>query len=118
MLLKTHIIHPGSSILDLDVEVKHFKWDWNPTQLFPNFNTKAFNSIMNSLRESSSMSIEYINQKVSLRINSDIESQDSAKDLLKNEKEESHMHPNVLLYLFFILLIFGLIGASDFIVKN
>ena len=71
---------PGSSIPDSDVEVKHFKWDWNPTNLFPNYNTKAFNSTMNSLRESSSMSIDYINNEVSLRIYSDIESQDSSKD--------------------------------------
>ena len=49
---QTHIIHPESNIADSDVEVKHFQWDWNLTQLFPNFNTKAFNSIMKSLRES------------------------------------------------------------------
>ena len=92
-----HIIHPGSSIPDLDVEVKHFKWDLNPTQLFPNFNTKAFNSTMNSLRESSSMTIDYINHEVSLKINSDIEWQDSAKDLNEELEEESHVQANVLL---------------------
>lgn len=64
------------------------------------------------------MSIDYINHEVSLKIISEIESQDSEKDLIGELKEESHVHPNILLYLFVILLVIGLICATVFIVKN
>ena len=51
MHLKTHNIHPGSSISDMDMEVKHFQWKWDPAQMFPYFNTKAFHNTMNSLKK-------------------------------------------------------------------
>ena len=41
------------------------------------------------------MSIDYINIEVSLKINSDIESQESAKNIIKELKAESHVHPNI-----------------------
>ena len=64
------------------------------------------------------MSIEYINHEVSLRLNSDIESQDSAKDLILELKQENHVHPNIVFYLFITCLIILLIALSVYIVKN
>ena len=63
------------------MEVKHFQWRWEPTQIFPNFNTKAFNNT--SLKETSAISIDFINHEVNLKMNSDKESEDSAKDLIQ-----------------------------------
>ena len=74
MHLKAHDIHPGSSISDMDMEVKHSQWKWDPAQMFPNFNTK---------KEMSVISIDHINHEVNLKINSDKESEDSAKDLIQ-----------------------------------
>ena len=88
MHLKTHNIHPGSSISDMDMEVKHFQWKWDPAQMFPNFNTKAFNNTMNSIKETSAVSIDYINHEVNLKMDSDKESEDSAKHLIQELKED------------------------------
>jgi hypothetical protein len=66
------------------MEVKHFQWKWDPTQMFPNFNTKAFNNTMNSLKETSAISIDYINHEVKLKMNSVTESEDSAETLYKS----------------------------------
>ena len=63
------------------------------------------------------MSIEYINHEVSLRLNSDLESQDSAKDLILELKQENHVHPNIVFYLFITCLIILLIALSVYIVK-
>ena len=118
MHLKTHIIHPGSSISDASMEVKHFQWKWDPTQIFPNFNTKAFNNTMNSLKETGAISIDYINHEVKLKMNSDIESKDSAKDLIQELKEDQHVHPNTIFYLIIIFIIICLIGAFIFVYIN
>ena len=80
--------------------------------MFPNFNTKAFNNTMSSLKEASAISIDYINHDVNLKINSDKESEDSVKDLIQELKEENLVHPNILLYLVIIVFIVGLICAS------
>ena len=63
--------------------------------MFPNFNTKAFNDTMNSLKETSAISIDCINHEVNLKMDSDKESKDSAKDLIQELKEENHVHPNI-----------------------
>ena len=86
--------------------------------MFPNFNTKAFNITMNSLKEASSITINYKNHEVNLKMNSDKESEDSAKDLIQELKEENNIHLNILLYLFIILFVICLICASMYIVKN
>ena len=86
--------------------------------MFPNFNTKAFNITMNSLKEASSITINYKNHEVNLKMNSDKESEDSAKDLFKELKEENHVHWNILLYLFIILLTIGLICAFVNVINN
>ena len=118
MHLKTHKIHPGSSISDTVMEVKHFQWKWDPSQMFPNFNTKAFNNTMNSLKETGAISIDYINHEVRLKMNSDIESEDSAKDLIKELKEENHVHPNILFYLIIVFIIICIFGAIVYIHLN
>ena len=114
MHLKTHKIHPGSSISDTVMEVKHFQWKWDPSQMFPNFNTKAFNNTMNSLKETGAISIDYINHEVKLKMNSDIESEDSTKDLIQELKEENHVHLNILFYLIIMFIIICIIGAIVF----
>ena len=118
MHLKTHNIHPGSSISDTSMEVKHFQWKWDPAQMFPNFNTKAFNNTMNSLKETGAISIDYINHEVRQKLNNDKESEDSAKDLIQELKEENHVHPNILLYIVIIVIIIGLTCAFVYIVMN
>ena len=118
MHLKTHKIHPGSSISDTVMEVKHFQWKWDPSTMFPNFNTKAFNNTMNSLKETGAISIDYINHEVKLKMNSDIESKDSAKDLIQELKEENHVHPNILFYLVIMFIIMCIIGAIVYIYLN
>ena len=62
---------------------------------------------MNSLTESSSMFIDYINHEVSQKIT-----------VISNLKIQQNVHPNIFLYLFVILLIIGLIVASVYMVKN
>ena len=40
-------------------------------------------------------------------MSNDKESEDSAKDLIQDLKEENHVHPNILLYLVIIVIIIG-----------
>ena len=87
-------------------------------QMFPNFNTKAFNNTMNSLKETGAISIDYINHEVRQKLNNDKESEDSAKDLIQELKEENHVHPNILLYIVIIVIIIGLTCAFVYIVMN
>ena len=107
MHLKTHVIHPGSYVPDTDIEVKHFQWTWEPSHLFPSFNTKAFNSTMKSLKESTSISIQYINNEVRLKQDSEIESIDTTKALIQEhkEKENIQVHPNIVFYISITIII-------------
>ncbi len=73
---------------------------------------------MNSLKETGAISIDYINHEVKLKMNSDIESEDSAKDLIQELKEDQHVHPNTLFYLVIIFIIICLIGAFVYINRN
>jgi hypothetical protein len=41
--------------------------DWENIDIFPNNNNNAFQNTLNSLNESSTITIDYINQEVKLR---------------------------------------------------
>ena len=73
---------------------------------------------MNSLKETGAISIDYINHEVRQKLNNDKESEDSAKDLIQELKEENHVHPNILLYIVIIVIIIGLTCAFVYIVMN
>ena len=111
MHLREHIIHPGSSILDTDSEVKHFQWSWNPEELFPYFNTEAFNHTLYSLRDEVSLTIGYINHETKLRQNSDDKNSQSVKEEITNLKNENEIHPNYTLYILIAFIIVILIIA-------
>ena len=117
MHLKTHIIHPGSYTQDTDVEIKHFQWMWNPHQMFPHYNTKAFNATMNSLKETGSISIDYINHEVKLKKDSQEESNDSTKDLIQELKdsETGLVHPNISFIVLMTIILLGSVSAIYYV---
>ena len=112
MHLREHIIHPGNSILDSDREVKHFQWPWDPEQLFPHFNTKAFNHTLNSLREEVSLTIDYINHETTLRQNSDDINSQTVREEIQNLKNENDIHPNYTLYILIAFIVTIIIIAT------
>ena len=67
MHLCTHTIWPGSYLEQTALEIKHFKWICDNNDMFPNFNDEAFQSTLNSLNESNTITIDCINKEVKLR---------------------------------------------------
>jgi hypothetical protein len=78
------------------LKIKHFKWIWENSALFTNFNDKA----LDSLNDSNTITIDYINKEVKLR-------KDSAKNHIKTKElisklkntEDIHAHPSIMFYL-------------------
>jgi hypothetical protein len=67
MHLHKHIIWPGSYIEQTNLEIKHFKWIWKNKAMFPKYKNNAFKTTLNSLNESTTITIDYINQEVKLK---------------------------------------------------
>ena len=109
MHLREHIIQPGNFILDSVTDVKHFQWPWKPDEIFPRFNTKAFNETLNSLSEEISLTIDYINQETKLRQNSDDSFTQSIREEIQNIKEQNDIHPNITLYILISFIISAII---------
>ena len=107
VILKTHVIHPDSYITETDSEVKHFNWIWNTSTMFPGYNLKAFNNTLNSLR-GTSISIDYLNNQVSLRNDIVSESKEDVKELLHNISKNEHVHPNITFYI--SMIVFGTVA--------
>ena len=107
MHLRTHTIWPGYYIEQTELEIKHFKWIWDNNAMFPDFNDNAFQSTLNSLNESSTITIDCINKEVKLKKDSAIENNYKTKQLISELKntEDIHVHPNITFYLFLILLL-------------
>ena len=111
MQLRLHNIHPGSFTSDTDIETKHFQWTWKPNQMFPHYNTKAFNDTMNSLEESSSIAIDYINHEIKIRQDNEEKARNATLDLIQEEKDKENIqiHSDTT---FWILISFILIIAT------
>jgi hypothetical protein len=62
-----HAIWPGSYLRQTKLEIKHFKWLWENDIMFPKCNDNAFQTTLNSLNETSTNTIDYINQEVNVR---------------------------------------------------
>ena len=106
MHLKTHIIHPGTYIADTDIEVKHFQWTWQPSHIFPNFNTKAFNNTMNSLEDTSSIEIDYINHEIKMKRDNEIESRNLTLQLIQEPKNIGNIRIPSEINLAFLITLF------------
>ena len=106
MHLRSHVINPGNYIADTDIEVKHFQWTWQPDQMFPNYNTKAFNDTMNSLEITSSIAIDYINHEINLKQNSELNARKSTIKLFQELKasENVQVHSDITFYILIAVL--------------
>jgi glucose/arabinose dehydrogenase len=49
------------------LDIEHFKWIWENDAKFPEYNDNAFQTTLKSRNESSTITIDYINQEVKLR---------------------------------------------------
>ena len=54
-----------------DNEVTMQEWDWTPLQMFPLYNTTAFNQIISYLHETDTVTIAYMNQVIKIINNSE-----------------------------------------------
>ena len=75
--------------------------------MFPNYNDNAFISTLNSLNESCTITIDYINKEVKLKKDNTIENNQKTKQLISELRntEDIHIHPNIIFYLFFTLFL-------------
>ena len=55
----------------IDNEVTMQEWDWTPLQMFPLYNTTAFNQIISYLQETDTVTISYLNHVIKLINNSE-----------------------------------------------
>ena len=79
--------------------------------MFPDYNDNAFQTTLNSLNNSNTITIDYINKEVKLKKDSSKEFNNKTKQLISDLKntEDIHVHPNITFYLFFILLIISIV---------
>jgi hypothetical protein len=49
-----------------ELEIKYYKWIWENIDIFPNYNDNAFQTTLNSLNESSTITIDTMNKEVKL----------------------------------------------------
>jgi hypothetical protein len=96
MHLHTHTIWPGSYIVQTKLEIKHFKWIWENSALFPNFNDKAFQYTFDSLNGSDTIKIDQINKEVNLK--GTVQRKIKTKELISEVKntEDIHVHQNII----------------------
>ncbi len=111
MHLRRHTIWPGSYIEQTELEIKHYKWFWNNNDMFPDYSDSAFQTTLNSLNNSNTITIDYINKEVKLKKDSSKEFNNKTKQLISDLKntEDIHVHPNITFYLFLILLIISIV---------
>ena len=111
MHLRTHTIWPGSYIEQAELEIKHYKWFWNNNDMFPDYSDSAFQTTLNSLNSSNTITIDYINKEVKLKKDSAKEFNNKTKQLISDLKntEDIHVHPNITFYLFLILFIISIV---------
>ena len=102
-----HTIWPGSYIEQTELEIKHFQWISENNAMFPDYNDNAFQTTLNSLNESNTIMIDYINQEVKLKKDSLLENKQKTRQLIRELKntEDIHVHPNIIFYLFIVLFI-------------
>jgi hypothetical protein len=61
-------------------KIKHCKWIWENNAMFPNYNDNVFQTTLNSLNESTTITIYHPNQEVKLK-------KDGAKEnKIRNQK--------------------------------
>ena len=120
MHLKLHIIHPGVFISDTDIEVKHYQWTWQPNQMFPNYNTKAFNDTMNNLEETSSIAIDYVNHEIKIKQDSQEQARLATQELIQEEKDSENIqiHSDITFWLLIAMILILAIVATYFATKN
>jgi hypothetical protein len=88
MQLLTHTIWPVSYLEQTELEKKHYKWIWENIDVFPNYNDNAFQTTLNGLNESSTITIDYINKEVKLRKGSIQWNKIKTKQLIHNSRTQ------------------------------
>ena len=75
--------------------------------MFPDYNDNAFQTTLNSLNASSTITIDYIDQEIKLTKDSFSEIKQTTQKLISELKntEDIHVHPNIIFYLFLVLFI-------------
>jgi hypothetical protein len=63
MHLRTHTIWPRSYIRQTELEIKHYKWILDNNAMFPEYVDKSFQTSLDSLNTTISVTIDYINKK-------------------------------------------------------
>ena len=84
-LLKLHsiTIEPHTNSVDNEFENKHYEWFWDSDVLFPKCNSDIFGEVLRSYGNKTAVSIQLINQAVSLRESSILHTNDTVDDYLK-----------------------------------
>ena len=65
--LNSITIEPDTNSVDNEFENKHYKWFWDSDVLFPKNKSDIFGEVLRSYGNKTAVSIQLINQAVSLR---------------------------------------------------
>ena len=117
--LNSITIEPNTNAVDNEFENKHYEWFWDSDVLFPKYNSDIFGEVLRSYGNKTAVSIQLINQAVSLKESSVLHTNKTVKYYLKKlseiSKESDEVTSNNTISI--IVIILCVIGFRFFVFK-